>query len=126
MADAKLAGTLYKILGWSSLAGLILTIGLVLHKSPAPDVPFDRNAAARAEEKFQAADQAKAAGQPGQVALDSSELNSYMTQNLRPQALPASGSQADGRGATAGPAADGANGANDPSAALAAGDTRSL
>ena len=85
MADAKLVGTIYKILSWSSLAGLILTIVLVLHKSPAPNIPFDAGAAGRAEQKFAAADQAKAAGQPGQVALDRSELNSYLAQNLQTQ-----------------------------------------
>ena len=85
MADAKLLGTIYKILSWSSLAGLILTIVLVLHKSPAPNIPFDPGAAERAEQKFAAADQAKAAGQPGSVALDRSELNSYLAQNLQTQ-----------------------------------------
>src|SRR5271155_5155811 len=101
MADAKLAGTIYKILSWSSLAGLILTIVLVLHKSPAPNIPFDPNAAERAEQKFAAADQAKASGQPGSVALDRSELNSYLAQNLQTQA-PA---------AVAAPAAGGPGGA---------------
>jgi hypothetical protein len=129
MADPNLLQKLYKILSWSSLAALILTIVLVLHKSAAPNIPFDPNAAARAEQKFQAADEAKAAGQPGQVALDRSELNSYLAQNLQTQA-PASGGDASAdakAGAAApGPAADGGNAANDPSAALAAGDPRSL
>jgi hypothetical protein len=128
MADAKLAGTLYKILSWSSLAGLVLTIVLVLHKSPAPNIPYDPNAAGRAEQKFAAADQAKAAGQPGQVALDRSELNSYLAQNLQTQTPAPVGTPAAG-GAGVAPAApaDGAgNAANDPSAALAAGDPRSI
>jgi hypothetical protein len=73
----------YKILSWVSLAGLVLTIALVLRKGPAPDVPTDPAAAARAEKKFEAADQAKAAGQPAQVALDRTELNSYLAQNLQ-------------------------------------------
>jgi hypothetical protein len=128
MADAKLVGTIYKILSWSSLAGLILTIVLVLHKSPAPNIPFDPNAAERAEQKFAAADQAKAAGQAGQVALDRSELNSYLAQNLQTQTpAPATASSAGGSGAAPVAAADGGgNAANDPSAALAAGDPRSL
>jgi hypothetical protein len=129
MADPNLLQKLYKILSWSSLAALILTIVLVLHKSPAPNIPFDPNAAARAEQKFQAADEAKAAGQPGQVALDRSELNSYLAQNLQTQGTtPGSDASADAKaGAPATvPAADGGNAANDPSAALAAGDPRSL
>jgi hypothetical protein len=100
----------------------------VLHKSPAPNIPYDPNAAGRAEQKFAAADQAKAAGQPGQVALDRSELNSYLAQNLQTQTPAPVGTPAAG-GAGIAPAApaDGAgNAANDPSAALAAGDPRSI
>ena len=139
MADAKLVGKIYKILSWSSLAALILTIVLVLHKSPAPNIPFDAGAAARAEQKFAAADQAKASGQPGQVALDRSELNSYLAQNLQTEGAGPGGSSSGAatgnsvgnssgaNGVTAAaPAADGGNAANDPSAALAAGDPRSL
>jgi hypothetical protein len=128
MADAKLAGTLYKLLSWSSLAGLVLTIVLVLHKAPAPNIPFDPNAAERAEQKFAAADQAKASGQPGQVALDRSELNSYLAQNLQTQTpAPVGTPTVSGAGvAPAAPADGGGNAVNDPSAALAAGDPRSI
>src|ERR1700748_3862087 len=73
----------YQILSWVSLAGLIVVILLVLRKSPAPDVPNDPAAAARAEQKLEAADQAKAAGRPAQVALDRTELNSYLAENLQ-------------------------------------------
>lgn len=69
MADAGLFKKLYNILTWSSLIGLIFVMILVFRKSPAPEIPADPTAAARAEKKFEAADQAKAAGQPGQVAL---------------------------------------------------------
>jgi hypothetical protein len=73
----------YQILSRVSLAGLVLVIVLVLRKSPAPDVPNDPNAAARAEQKLQAADLARAAGRPAQVALDRTELNSYLAENLQ-------------------------------------------
>jgi hypothetical protein len=137
MADARLLAKIYKILSWSSLAALILTIVLVLHKSPAPNIPVDAGAAARAEQKFAAADQAKAAGQPGSVALDRNELNSYLAQNLQtegagPGGASSTGTTAGGPAGTsdaapAAPAADGGgNAANDPSAALTAGDPRSL
>jgi hypothetical protein len=82
MADPALLKRMYRVLSWSSLAGLLLTLGLVLRKSPAPEVNYDPAAAARVEKKFQAADQAKAAGLPSQVQLDPTELNSYLTQNL--------------------------------------------
>ncbi|HKD62541.1 MAG TPA: hypothetical protein VKB40_00790 [Candidatus Acidoferrales bacterium] len=73
----------YQILSWVSLAGLVVVIVLVLRKSPAPDVPNDPSAAARAEQKLQAADLARAAGRPAQVALDRTELNSYLAENLQ-------------------------------------------
>jgi len=98
MANSGLAKILYRILSWSTLAGLVLTLALVLRKSPPPDVPSDPAAAARAEQKFAAADQAKAAGQPAQVQLDRTELNSYLQQNLE-----LAGSQA-ANAATAAPA----------------------
>jgi hypothetical protein len=115
--------TLYKILSWSSLVGLIVVIVLVLRTAPAPRVPFDPGAAARAEKKFQAA------GQAGQVALDRTELNSYLAQNL--QLAP----QSSAAGAGAAPvAADGSavapstNGsaANDPAASVAGGEQPTL
>lgn len=73
----------YWIIHWGSVALLVLALFLVLHKSPAPTVVNDPNAAARVEQKFAAADQAKANGQPAQVQLDSTELNSYLNQNLQ-------------------------------------------
>jgi hypothetical protein len=83
VADAAgLFKKLYNVLTWSSLVGLIIVMILVFRKSPAPPMPSDPSAAERAEKKFEAADQAKAAGRPGQVALDRSELNSYLAQNL--------------------------------------------
>ena len=82
MADQTLFKKIYAVLTWGSLAMLIVVLALVLRKSPAPNLLYDANAASRAEQKFEAADQAKAAGQPGKVQLDATELNSYLTQNL--------------------------------------------
>lgn len=70
------------ILTWPSVALLLLVLVLILRKSPAPDVPYDANAAARAEQKFEAAEQAKAAGRRSEVDLDPPELNAYLRQNL--------------------------------------------
>jgi hypothetical protein len=92
----------YRILTWVSLVGLVVVILLVLRKSPAPQVPNDPAAAARAEKKFEAADQAKAAGQPAEVELDRTELNSYLSQNLQMEGGPAAVA-----GAAAGPSAGG-------------------
>lgn len=121
--------TLYKILRWSSLVGLIIVIGLVLRTAPVPSVPFDPGAAARAEKKLQAADAAKAAGQPGQVALDRTELNSYLAQNLElaPQnpATSAGTASAATDGSTPAPSRNG-NPANDPAASGAGGEQPTL
>jgi hypothetical protein len=83
MSNPALYKTLYRILGWGATAGLVLTVALVLRKSPPPNVANDPSAAARVEQKFAAADQAKAAGQIPQVQLDPTELNSYLQQNLQ-------------------------------------------
>ncbi|MGB8540421.1 MAG: hypothetical protein WCD49_02175 [Candidatus Acidiferrales bacterium] len=91
MPDPALYKKLYEILKWSSVAALALTLILVLHTSPAPNIPYNANAAASAEKKFEAADQAKAAGQPSQVQLDRSELNSYLAQNLQLEGKPGPG-----------------------------------
>jgi len=128
MADTGLYKKLYQFLKWSSLAVLVLALILILRKSPAPNIPYDATAAARAEQKFQAADQAKAAGQPSQVQLDRSELNSYLTQNLQLEGQPSPTSAASTATANgAQPAADSAVTAKaDPAAALAGGDQQTL
>ncbi len=134
MPDVSLLKKAYRILTWASLAGLVVVILLVLRKSPPPNVPYDPSAAARVEQKFEAEDQAKAAGQPGKVQLDSTELNSYLTQNLGLEgettaapggAPPSSGTP--GTGASA-PAEPGANpGApSDPAVSIPGADPATL
>ncbi len=130
MPAAPLFKTLYKILSWTSLAGLILTIVLVFWKSPAPNVAFDPSAAARAEKKFEAADEAKAAGQPGQVALDRTELNSYLAQNLQLEPQPGGTANvgAPGQSASGAATSQPANGntLSDPAAAVAGNEQPTL
>lgn len=96
MADPALIKNLYRVISWSSLVGLVLMLGLVLRKSPAPQVPYDAAAAARVEQKFIAANQARTAGEPGQVQLDSTELNSYLVQNLDLSGQPQNGNSGAG------------------------------
>jgi hypothetical protein len=127
MTDPGLFKRLYRILSWSSLGGLVLTLGLVLRKSPAPLIAYDASAVARVEQKFVAADQARAAGQPSQVELDRTELNSYLTQNL---ALPEQSQnggpgrvQADGAAAAT---TEPASGRRDPASAVAGNDQPTL
>lgn len=85
MANAPDAKRVYQVFSWACLALIVFIIALVLRKSPEPNVPYDPAAAARLEQKLAAADQAKAAGQPSQVAIDRTELNSYLQQNLQVQ-----------------------------------------
>jgi hypothetical protein len=85
MADPALFKKIYRIFSWVTLASLLLTIGLVLRNSPPPKIPNDPKAAARAEQKFEAADATRASGLPAQVQLDRSELNSYLAQTLQTQ-----------------------------------------
>jgi hypothetical protein len=83
MATPAWFKTAYRILHWGSIAFLVVALFLVFHKSTPPGVANDPTAAARVEQKFAAADQAKANGQPAQVQIDSTELNSYLNQNLQ-------------------------------------------
>lgn len=82
MSNPALFKKIYQIFSWVTLAGFVLTLILVFRPGPRPQAPVDAQAAARAEQKFAAADQAKAAGQTAQVQLDRTELNSYLAQNL--------------------------------------------
>ncbi len=96
---------IYRILTWSSLAVLLVALALVFKKPRVPNVPSDPTAAARVEQKFAKADQAKATGQAVDVDLDRTELNSYLHKNLQlegaqPDVVPAAGP------ATSAPASD--------------------
>jgi len=66
----------------ASVVVLLYVLVLILQKSTPPDVAFDANAAARAEQKIEAAGLAVAAGHAAKVQLDPTELNSYLHQNL--------------------------------------------
>jgi hypothetical protein len=134
MADATVLRKIYQVSTRISFAGLIVVILLVLHKSPAPTVATDPAAAKRVEQKFAAADQAKAAGQPAQVQMDGTELNSYLAQNLQ-LAGSAPPTQSTDAGAampaasianTSASAAPGNNPANDAMAALSSSDPQSI
>ena len=128
MADTKLFKTLYQILTWTSFVGLIVVIILVLRTSPAPQIPTNPDAAASAEKKFEAADRAKAAGQPSEVALDRTELNSYLAQNLQLEGAPAASagsapSSASGSPAgMAAPSSSAGTAGSDPAAVLSSNE----
>ena len=128
MADTKLFKTLYQILTWTSFVGLIVVIILVLRTSPAPQIPTNPDAAASAEKNFEAADRAKAAGQPSEVALDRTELNSYLAQNLQLEGAPAAsagaapGSVSGSPAGTATPSSSAGTSGSDPAAVLSSNE----
>jgi hypothetical protein len=132
VADTKLLKTLYQILSWSSFVGLIVVIILVLRTSPAPQIPTSPDAAASAEKKFEAADHAKAAGQPSEVALDRTELNSYLAQSLQLEGGPAalagsaSGSPSAVVPYSGGVAAPAGGSGTDPAAVLSSNEQPSI
>lgn len=72
----------YRVFRWVSLSVLVVVILLILHKSAPPQVPFDPQAAASAESKLANASAAVQHGQPYQLDLDRTELNSFLSANL--------------------------------------------
>jgi hypothetical protein len=85
----KMLGWAYRIFQWSSVAGLVIVILLILHQSPPPKVPSDPQAAARVETKLQESASAAQAGQPHELELDSTELNSLLGSSLDLKTTPA-------------------------------------
>ena len=72
----------FRILRWSTYLAALITLILLLHKSPPPRVEATPQAAARAEEKFAQVEQSVAQGQQATVRLDETELNSYLASHL--------------------------------------------
>jgi hypothetical protein len=73
---------IFRIIRWSTYAAALVTLLLVLRKAPAPVVETSPQAAARAEQKFEQAEQAVSSGQPATMRMDQTELNSYLTSHL--------------------------------------------
>jgi hypothetical protein len=72
----------FRILRWSTYLVALITLILLLHKSPPPRVEATPQAAARAEEKFAQVEQSVAQGDQATVRLDETELNSYLASHL--------------------------------------------
>ena len=72
----------FRFLRWSTYLVALVTLALLLHKSSPPPVQASAQAAARAEEKVQEAEQARSQGQKATLRLDESELNSYLASHL--------------------------------------------
>jgi hypothetical protein len=75
---------IFRIVRWTTYAFALITVVLLLHKTPPPQVETSPQAAARAEEKFEAVESAVASGQSATLHLDETELNSYLSTHLSP------------------------------------------
>lgn len=72
----------FRILRWSTYLATLITLLLLLHKTPAPVVASTPQAAASAEQKVLQAEQSVSLGQPATLRLDEMELNSYLANHL--------------------------------------------
>lgn len=72
----------FRCLRWSTYLAALITLILLLHKTPPPAVQSSRQAAARAEEKLEQVEHTVSQGQKATLRLDESELNSYLASHL--------------------------------------------
>jgi hypothetical protein len=73
---------IFRVIRWATYISGAITIAMVLHKAPAPPVETNPQAAARVEQKFEQVQQAVSAGQPAEMRMDQTELNSYLQSHL--------------------------------------------
>jgi hypothetical protein len=72
----------FRCLRWSTYLAALITLILLLHKTPPPPVEVSPQAAARAEQKVEQVQQSVAQGQQATLRLDEPELNSYLASHL--------------------------------------------
>ncbi|MGB7847266.1 MAG: hypothetical protein WBL63_16750 [Candidatus Acidiferrum sp.] len=72
----------FRCLRWSTYLAALITLILLLHKTPPPSVQSSPQAAARAEEKLEQVEQSASRGEPAALRLDETELNSLLTSRL--------------------------------------------
>src|SRR5260370_19110693 len=72
----------FRMLRWSTYLATLVTLILLLHKTPPPAVVSTPQAAASAEQKVSQVEQSVALGQPATLRLDETELNSYLASHL--------------------------------------------
>jgi hypothetical protein len=73
---------IFRVIRWTTYVSAGITIAMVLHKAPPPIIETSPQAAARVERKFEQAQQAVSAGQPAEMRMDQTELNSYLLSHL--------------------------------------------
>ena len=73
---------IFRVIRWTTYISAAITIAMVLHKAPPPAVETSPQAAARVEQKLEQVQQAVSAGQPAEMHMDQTELNSYLLSHL--------------------------------------------
>ena len=73
---------IFRIVRWSTYFCAAVTLILVLHKAPPPEIQTSPQAAARVEQKFEQVQQAVTNGQTATMRMDQTELNSYLASHL--------------------------------------------
>jgi hypothetical protein len=73
---------IFRVVRWGSYVLALGALILIMHKSPAPVVETNPQAAARVEQKFEEVEQAVSSGQPATLRMDQTELNSYLMSHL--------------------------------------------
>jgi hypothetical protein len=73
---------IFRVIRWATYISAAITIAMVLHKAPPPVIETSPQAAARVEQKFEQVQQAVSAGQPAEMRMDQTELNSYLLSHL--------------------------------------------
>jgi uncharacterized protein YpmS len=72
----------FRLLRWSTYLAALITVILLLHRTPPPPVQASPQAEARAEQKLQMAQESASQGEKVTLALDESELNSFLASRL--------------------------------------------
>jgi hypothetical protein len=72
----------FRCVRWSTYLAALITLILLLHKASPPAVQSSPQAAARAEEKLEQAQQTVSQGQKATLRLDESEVNSFLASRL--------------------------------------------
>src|SRR5260370_41289188 len=72
----------YRIIKWTTLAGAVLSLLLILHKVSPPEVAGDPRATERLEAKLHDAEMATSSGQPYLLKITEAELNSFLGTHL--------------------------------------------
>jgi hypothetical protein len=89
----------FRLLRWSTYLATLVTLILLLHKNPPPQVVSTPQAAESAEQKVSQVEQSVSQGQPAILRLDETELNSYLANHLDLAAQTATPAPSGGAGA---------------------------